>query len=247
MIGRTDFLGVGFDPLSLADAIAWLAARDAASAFGYVVTPNVDHMVRLADAPTEVRDAYAQAALCLCDSRVLAKLAALCGIGLPVAPGSDLTAAVFMGLLDPADRLCIVGGEPADIARLRQLYPAIAIDHIDAPMGLRHDAAARERVAREAVAVGARITLLAVGAPQQELVARTMALDPAARGTALCIGASVDFLVGRQVRAPRLIQRLSLEWAWRLASDPARLARRYLIDGPAIFPLVWRWRRERSR
>ena len=55
----------------------------------------------------------------------------------------------------------------------------------------------------------------------------------------LCYGAAIDFLVGRQRRAPQLVQRVGLEWLWRLASEPRRLARRYLIEGPrAVAALV---------
>lgn len=67
------------------------------------------------------------------------------------------------------------------------------------------------------------------------------------RGTALCVGASTDFLLGTQQRAPGIVQRLSLEWAWRLLSDPRRLAHRYLVEGPAIFPMAWRWHGGRRR
>lgn len=57
---------------------------------------------------------------------------------------------------------------------------------------------------------------------------------------ALCYGAAIDFLIGTQRRAPRIVQRLGLEWLWRLAGNPRRLARRYLIEGP---PAMWRlWR-----
>ncbi|QKR99435.1 WecB/TagA/CpsF family glycosyltransferase [Sphingomonas sp. CL5.1] len=245
MTARTEFLGTEFDPLPFGAAVAWLAARDADSAYGYVVTPNVDHMVRLADAPAEVTAAYRDAALCLCDSRVLARLARLAGVTLPVVPGSDLTAALFAHVLRPGDRLCLIGGETEDAVRLRALHPALDIVHHQPPMGLRTDAAARAAAARAAVAAGARAILLAVGSPQQEMLAREIGAIAGARGTALCIGASVDFLVGRQARAPRAVQRMGMEWAWRLATSPRRLARRYLVEGPAIFPMVWRWRRAR--
>lgn len=245
MIARTDFLDIQFDPLPFDAAVAWLAARQRDSDYGYVVTPNVDHMVRLADAPAEVRAAYRQAALCLCDSRVLAKLARIAGVALPVVPGSDLTAALFEGVLQPGDRVALIGGQAEDVARLRLLHPALEILHHEPPMRLRTDAAARAGAARVAAAAGARFILLAVGSPQQELLAHEIAAIDGASGTALCIGASVDFLVGRQIRAPRIVQRAGMEWAWRLATSPRRLARRYLIEGPAIFPLVWRWRRAR--
>ena len=245
MTARIEFLGVDFDPLAFDEAVAWLATRGADSAYGYVVTPNVDHMVRLADAPVEVTAAYRGAALCLCDSRVLARLGRFAGVTLPVTPGSDLTAALFARVLRPGDRVCLIGGEAEDAARLRALHPALDIVHHQPPMGLRTDRTARAEAASAAVAAQARVMLLAVGAPQQEMLAREIGAVPGARGTALCIGASVDFLVGRQTRAPRAVQRLGMEWAWRLATSPRRLARRYLVDSPAIFPMVWRWRRAR--
>lgn len=247
MTGRVEFIGIDFDPRTPAQVHAWLAARDAASAYAYVVTPNVDHMVRLAEAPTDVRRAYADADLCLCDSRVLARLARLAGIELGVVPGSDLSAALFAQLLQPGDVIGLIGGHEGDAARLEALYPGIAVAQHLAPMGLRHDVAARRGAVDAAVAARARVTLFAVGSPQQELLAHEMATREEARGTALCIGASVEFLLGTQRRAPRIVQRAGMEWAWRLLGDPRRLARRYLVEGPAIFPLFWRWRRARRR
>lgn len=64
---------------------------------------------------------------------------------------------------------------------------------------------------------------------------------PGAKGTALCIGASLEFLTGQLKRAPRLAQKLYLEWAHRLLSEPRRMWRRYLIEGPKIFLLAYRW------
>ncbi|MFT3978299.1 MAG: WecB/TagA/CpsF family glycosyltransferase, partial [Sphingomonas bacterium] len=172
MTERAEFLGLPFDRLSFDAAVAWLAARGADHDYGYVVTPNVDHMVRLADAPVDVTAAYHGAALCLCDSRVLARLARFAGVSLPVVPGSDLTAALFARVLRDGDRLCLIGGAAEDAARLRALHPALDIVHHQPPMGLRTDSAARAEAARAAAAAGARITLLAVGSPQQEMLAR---------------------------------------------------------------------------
>lgn len=243
---RAEFLGLRFDSWSPERVAGWLGTRDATSPYGYVVTPNVDHVIRLADAPAAVRRAYDDAALVLCDSRILARLAAWAGVRLVVTPGSDLTAVLFARLLGPGDRLCLIGGGEGDSARLEALHPGVTIVQHRPPMGLRGDAAARARAVDAAVVARARVTLFAVGSPQQELLAHEMAGRADARGTGLCIGASTDFLLGRQRRAPRIVQRMSLEWAWRLLGDPRRLARRYLVEGPAVFPLVWRWRRARA-
>lgn len=243
---QIEFLGLHFAAWSQADVLGWLGRRDAATPFAYVVTPNVDHVVRLAEATAEVRRSYDAAALLLCDSRILARLARwAAGVRLPVVPGSDLTSALFDRVLRPGDVVCLVGGGAGDGARLEQRRPGIRVDQHVPPMGLRGDAAARARAVDAAVAAGARFTLFAVGSPQQELLAEEMRARGDACGTGLCIGASADFLLGRERRAPRLVQRLSLEWAWRLLGDPRRLARRYLVEGPAIFPMVWRWRRGR--
>lgn len=247
MTPRVTFLDLDFDLLELPALCDWIAKRDAASPFAYVVTPNVDHMVRLADADAAVRAAYRAADVTVCDSRVLARTARLAGVTLTVAPGSDLVALLFERVLVPGDRIILVGGRADDVARLRARYPALDIVHHEPPHGLRDDAPARAAAADAAVAAAARVTLLAVGSPQQELIAHQMAQRGAARGTALCIGASVDFIVGAQRRAPQLVQRAGLEWAWRLAGNPRRLARRYLMDGPTIFPMIWRWRRAQRR
>ncbi len=244
MNGSVEFLGLQFDVWTLDRARDWLAHRDADSPYAYVVTPNVDHMVRLAKAAADVRRAYADADLRLCDSRILARLASYAGVGLSVVPGSDLTAQMFERVLQPGDRICLIGGSADDGAALAARYADVAIIQHHPPMGLRHDAPARARAVDAALAAHARFVLFAVGSPQQELLAHEMAARPGARGTGLCIGASIDFLIGKQARAPRVVQRLSMEWAWRLLSDPRRLAKRYLVEGPAIFPMVLRWRRQ---
>ena len=63
------------------------------------------------------------------------------------------------------------------------------------------------------------------------------------RGMAFCIGAAIEFITGQTKRAPRLARQLGLEWAHRLITNPRRLWRRYLVEGPAIFVLAYRWRR----
>lgn len=241
---RTEFLGLWFDDLDTEAAVAWIRARSAQDPLAYVVTPNVDHMVRLPKLNRYLRRAYDEADLVLCDSRVLQRLALLVGVRLKKAPGSDLTRLLFE-TLQAGDRLCLLGGDPDYVPRLAALYPDIKIDQHIAPMGLLHNPAARAAAIATAARVQAPITLIAVGSPQQELMAHEMRLSGKVRGTVLCIGASVDFIVGNEKRAPYLVQKAGIEWAWRLGSNPRKMAKRYLLDCPAIFPLVLRWARAR--
>ena len=179
---RTPYLGLDFDRLALAEMLAWLRARDAGAPFAYVITPNVDHMVRLERLGGDLRRAYDEADICLCDSRILARLARLSGITLPIVPGSDLTAAAIEQVLDPGDTLCLIGGKADHAARLGELFPHVDVVQHIAPMGLLHDPLTRSAAVAAAAATGARLTLIAVGSPQQELLALEMRKErPGAR------------------------------------------------------------------
>lgn len=243
-IERREFLGVCFDPLSTDEALTRLAHTTPDAAYGYVVTPNVDHVVRLhEDEETErsLGRLYESADLCLCDSRILHLLARFHGLYLPTVPGSELTALMFERVITSGDRVALVGGDSELLLALRCRYPEIEFIQHCPPMGLRVDPLARRAAAEFLARSGARFTFIAVGSPQQEMIAAEAKRVPGAKGLALCVGASLEFLTGQTKRAPRIIQRLSLEWAHRLLSDPRRLWRRYLLEGPRIFLLAYRW------
>lgn len=241
---RQTFLGIDFDPLSLDDATRWLAGRGADAPYGYVVTPNVDHVVKLdaSEQGAEVRSAYRGATLRLCDSRILARLAGAMGINLPVVPGSDLTVCLFADVLRPADRICLIGGDADVLMQLRRGWPGLDILQHIPPMGMRSNPQAMAAAVAFAAAANARFILFAVAFPQQEMLAFRLSQQPGVTGTGLCVGASLDFLTGRKSRAPQWMRRASLEWLYRLLAEPRRLGRRYLIEGPRVFVLAWRWR-----
>lgn len=245
-IESREFLGVRFDLLSKEAALKRLSGAGADAPFSYVVTPNVDHLVRLHDtkqAERSLKPLYDGADLCLCDSRILRLLGRLRGVDLPVVPGSELTALMFEQLIRSGDRIAVIGGDEDLLAGLQDRYRQVEFVQHCPPMGLRTNAAARRWAAEFIAKSGARFCFIAVGSPQQEMIAAEAKALPGARGTALCIGASLEFLTGQQNRAPRIVQRLNLEWAHRLFSDPKRMWRRYLIEGPRIFALTYRWTR----
>ncbi|MEA3080707.1 MAG: N-acetylglucosaminyldiphosphoundecaprenol N-acetyl-beta-D-mannosaminyltransferase, partial [Sphingomonadales bacterium] len=237
---RVNFLYLTFDRLTLRQVKDRLRAVTAATPCGYIVTPNVDHIVRLRREP-ELRSLYEAATLCLCDSRILRLLARLGGIDLPLVAGSDLSASLFDSVIKPGDRIAIVGSTPAFLDRLRARYPGVEFLHHVPPMGLRTNAEARRQAAAFLASAKARFGFVTVGSPQQEMIAQEAADIPGAGGVALCVGAGLEFLTGDQKRAPRHLQLLGLEWAHRLATNPRRLWRRYLVEGPRIFPIYLGW------
>ena len=230
---RTQFLGLDFATLDLARARDWLLARPAGG-FGYVVTPNADHLVRLARDPGLVA-LYRGAALILLDSRVVAGAARLLGLTPPqVVPGADLTAAL-LAALPPDEAVTLIGLPPAWLPAFRRRTGLRAVAHYDPPRGFDRNRAAIAAVLAFVESHPARFILLAVGAPRQERLAAALAARGRAGGTALCIGAAVDFLAGRVPRASGWMQSAGLEWLHRLACEPRRMAARYLLTDPAVF------------
>jgi len=235
-------LGLDYDDLSVQAAAALIAQRPPDAPFRYVVTPNADHLVRLARAGN-LRPLYTRAWLRLLDSRVVSRAARLLGLATPRAcPGSDLTAALVASLR-PEDRVTVIGASRQAVLRLgvRQ-----AAQHIP-PIGFERDQVAFQAAVDFVLAHPARYVFFAVGSPRQEMLAWAVAHTGRATGTGLCIGNSLAFLSGEVRRAPRWMQLLGLEWSYRLASEPRRLARRYLLDSPPVLSLLLRARLRQGR
>jgi N-acetylglucosaminyldiphosphoundecaprenol N-acetyl-beta-D-mannosaminyltransferase len=235
-------LGLAFDNMDVQQAAAWIAARPAGAPFGYVVTPNADHLVRISRQPA-LRAIYRDASLCLLDSRVVAGLARLFGLAVPaVAPGSDLTAYLLAHHLAPGERITIVGLSPAWLPALVDRCGLAPPAHYDPPMGFDRDPVAFAHTVAFIRANPARFVLLAVGSPRQERLAAALAACGDMTGTGLCIGASLEFLAGTCRRAPLFMRRAGLEWLFRFATNPRRLFRRYMIDSPVVIALLLKQR-----
>lgn len=244
---RTRFLGLAYDRLEMRPLIDTIVQLARARGFAYMVTPNVDHIVRLHE---QIRSGdadhlwrcYEKAALCVCDSRVLSALATLRGRKLPVVPGSDLLARLLTSDAVPGDTILLIGGDASALEKLKARFPDLIFDQHRPPMGLLQDPVGLDAATRYVIDNPAKYVLLAVGSPQQEVLADRIASSGAASGVGLCIGAAVDFIVGDERRAPGAMQAIGLEWLFRLLMNPKRLWRRYLVEGPKIFLLAARWR-----
>lgn len=236
------FLNSAFDKIGLDTALRRITERDPASPFAFVVTPNVDHLVRL-EHDTVLATLYAQAWLTVCDSRVLELIGRMSGERIDIAPGSDLTARLCDTAIDPAEPLTIIGGNRAVIDAVTARYGLKDVRWHEPPMGLRSNPEAVAECARFVAENPSRFVLICVGSPQQEMIAEACLDRGDCTGVGLCVGASLDFLGGKARRAPVWIQRARLEWLHRLVQEPGRMWRRYLVEGPKVFLLWQRWRK----
>jgi N-acetylglucosaminyldiphosphoundecaprenol N-acetyl-beta-D-mannosaminyltransferase len=236
--------GLPIDHVTFAQALDSIAAMIASGEGGSVFTPNVDHVVMAAH-DERFRLAYDAASLCLADGMPVLWAARLLGTPLPEKiSGSDLV----WPLLERAEReqwrVYILGGGPGvgeqAAQRLVARFPRIVIAGTDAPrIDMDAPAEARAEVLTRVRASRPDLVLVALGAPKQELWIAESAADlrPA---VLLGIGAAVDFIAGTARRAPRWVSTAGLEWLYRLAQEPRRLWKRYLLRDPEFFLIVLR-------
>lgn len=242
-----EFIGAVFDPLTPMQTLArckWVTDRHA---FRFIVTPNVDHLVRLSQEPEVFDPLYRASWLSVCDSRILELLARVSGLPLSAVPGSDLTQQLFDNVITRDDSITVIGGDADLIAKIKSLYGFEKVNHHEPPFGMRKKpdaiAAAAEFIAKNP----ARYVFICVGSPQQEMVAKACLERGDCVGLGLCVGASLEFLTGGLKRAPKWMQQARLEWLFRLASEPKRMWKRYLIEGPKIFWLWLKWTAKRKK
>lgn len=247
MVSTIEYLGMRFLDAGPSGVRAALKAA-LEGPFGYVVTPNVDHVVSYHQGGDALRAVYDGAVFQICDSRILVRLAALSGLHLRAYPGSDLTRELLERPLFSDVRMGVIGPDEEAFHSLRERYPSADLVYIPCASQLTvGDGEWWQTVAR-AAAVEWDILFVCLSFPKQEWFARDLERAGRTRGLALCVGASIDFLTGRQTRAPEFMQRASLEWLHRLAGNPSRMASRYLRRGPQVFGLAARaWAAERSR
>lgn len=253
---RVALFGMQIDSLGLSDAteqiLQW-CGEPAHSACRYVVTPNVDHAV-LYQRRADMRESYRGASLVLADGAPVVWASRLLGRSLPGrVAGSDLAPAVleqaarWAALQNRSLRVFLLGAGPgvadrAKIAIHRKYDGVEVVGTLAPPIGFEIDDRQNQRILASISDARPDIVLIGLGAPKQELWACRFAERIDAR-VALCVGATIDFMAGERRRAPKWMQRTGTEWLHRLASEPKRLAARYLKDA-AVFPqLVWReWR-----
>lgn len=155
----------------------------------------------------------------------------------PRITGADLLPLVLEQAMHAGQRVGFLGGLPQTHDQLRGVitdrYPSLEVTDFWAPdRNDLTDPARSDALARDIAATDTHVLVVGLGKPLQEL---WIARHGVATGAAvmLAFGASADFLAGAAVRAPEWMRRCGLEWSYRLGREPRRMARRYLVQGPA--------------
>lgn len=246
--GRRVRIGrIEIDSVTSSEALEVIGALVDRGRGGAVFTPNVDHVVK-AERDPDFERAYSRADLCLADGMPILWASRLLGSPLPEkVSGSDLVLPLARLAAERGWRVYLLGGEPrvAEKAaeRLSREF-GVTIAGTDSPMvaGDGSDERADQTLERLRAA-RAHLVLVAFGAPKQERWIDRHA-DGIAPAVAFGVGGTLDFVAGEVKRAPAWVSRAGFEWLFRLAQEPRRLWRRYLIEDPAFLVVVARTRRQ---
>ena len=233
--------GLNLSRMSYPETLDWIesAVLSHEDRRACVFSANVDQLVRYRRDPA-FRETYQIASLIVPDGMPLVWAARL--LGKPVAErvtGIDLIEGLCR-LAAGSQRTCFLLGSRPEVARsaaeaLARRFPGLLV------RGWHDGYFSRDGEQEVVAAINAArpdILFVGMGSPRQEIWLQRNFGRLACR-LALPIGGSFEVIAGRRKRAPRLLQRSGLEWAWRLLQEPGRLGRRYLLDDMKFLLLFW--------
>lgn len=227
-------LGMRVDASSYEDAtnrvMTWARARESR----YVCVSTV-HMVMEAFDDPEFQSIVNGADLVTSDGMPLVWGLRMLGVKQATRVyGPDLTPYLCARAERDGVPVAFVGGSESTLAELQRVlhdrHPRLQIAYAWSPP-FRALSAEEEQQAVDAInASGARIVFVGLGCPKQERWMRRHV--GRINAPMLGVGAAFDFVAGNKLMAPDWIQRLGLEWLFRLITEPKRLWRRYLYHNP---------------
>jgi N-acetylglucosaminyldiphosphoundecaprenol N-acetyl-beta-D-mannosaminyltransferase len=235
---RCDLLGMPLNAITEARTLDILEERISAGLGTWVLTPNLDILRQYCFNPA-VRPLFhahqGGADMLLADGMPLIWASRIGGTPLPQrVPGSSLVWSLARRAAQKGWSIYLLGGAAGAAERagkiLQERNPGLAIAGTCCPeMGFDKDPAKLAEIRQRVVSARPTIVYVALGFPKQENVIRYLrAALPNA--TFIGVGISLSFIAGDVRRAPRWVQISGLEWVHRLAQEPRRLARRYLVD-----------------
>jgi N-acetylglucosaminyldiphosphoundecaprenol N-acetyl-beta-D-mannosaminyltransferase len=239
---RLDVLGTPVDALDLAAATDEIASWVGNRRRGYVCVTGV-HGIMEARRHSDVRAAHRHADLVVPDGMPLV----WCGrhLGLPIGRvyGPDLMLCLLERGLEEGWRHAFYGSSEPVLGDLRRRletrFPSLRVVGAIAPPYRELTEAEGRRHVEQLNAMEPDVVWIGLSTPKQERWMHRW--RPELRASVLLgVGAAFDFHAGRITQAPRLLQRHGLEWAFRLAQEPRRLWRRYLINNPTFVAHILR-------
>lgn len=239
-------LGLPFHVITMEETIADAVAQIMAGTPAYYVTANADFIAQAYNNEA-LKDILFHADRVVCDGMPLVWLSRYFKPALPErVAGSDMVFRLFAEAQKHKWKVYFLGSDAATLAQtkaiLKKDYPAMEVVGTFSPPFGPVDAWPNRDILKEITERRPDLLLVAVGCPKQEY---WIARHYRETGVPLSIGigASLDFICGTQTRAPVWVQKIGMEWFWRLMTNPRRLLKRYAKDFYYLILLALRQRR----
>lgn len=214
---------------------------------GVIFTPNVDHLIKL-QKDKEFYTCYQQADHIVCDSKIVSFAAKFLKTPIKeVIPGSDLFPLYCKQIASQEKknkRIFLLGGTNESITKkaIRNLHKQsnykFIVGSYCPPFGFESNESEKAKIIELIRNSRANVIAVGVGAPKQEKFIFEIKKELPQVNTYFAIGATIDFISGELKRAPKWMQRIGMEWFFRMLIDPKRLVKRYIIDDLPFFWLI---------
>lgn len=208
---------------------------------GVLITPNLDHLVKL-QKDREFYNLYQQAEWVVCDSKILYLASKLLKNPLPEAiPGSSFFTAFYQYHKDnPNCRIFLLGAMDGVAQKAMErinekVGREIVVGAMSPSYGFEKKAEENELIYQTINESGANVVLVGVGAPKQEKWIFTHKDKMPGVDIWMALGATIDFEAGNIKRAPKIYQKLAMEWFYRFLKEPKRMFKRYFVDDMKFF------------
>lgn len=229
----TVLLGLPFHDVTLSETLDYCREVMSEDTCRYLVTANVDFTTQAYE-DEDLKKIVFFADRVVCDGMPLVWLSKIFGYPLRErVAGSDMVPQLLEICGKEKHPVYFFGSDLATLEEAKVIveekYPGLKVVGIDSPpFGAVIDWD-NETLCKKMRASGAKLLLACLGCPKQE---RWIFAHHRDTGIPLSIGvgASLDFITGKQKRAPRWMQKTGMEWFWRMSSSPSRLVARYGND-----------------
>lgn len=245
-MSRMKFMNTEIDNLTMKETIDEIDKLIKKDKNAYVVTPNIDHIVKL-ETDKELQEVYKDADLILTDGKPLIWISKF--YKTPIKEkisGSDLFPLLCEMAAEKGYNMFFLGaGEGVANKAAQNLtnkFPKLNIvGTYSPPFGFEKDKKEIEKIINMVNKANTQILIVGLGCPKQEKFIHKYRKElnvPISLG----LGASLDFEAGNIKRAPKWMSDNGLEWLYRLSKEPKRMFKRYIVDDVKIFKLMFKYK-----
>jgi len=250
-LNRLKFMNTYIDDVTLQEAVGHIECCIKNRIISQIITLNVDQIVRI-EWDEYFRKICESCELLLVDGHPLMWIARFYGHPFQEKIcGSDLVPILCEVALRKNFSVFLLGAEPG-VARqaadkLQRKYPGLRIAGVySPPFGFETDKAELGRIVRMLKASKADMLFVGMGVPKQDIFIYEN-MHKYQIPVSVSVGGTIDFIAGKQKRAPIWMRRAGLEWFYRFLSNPGKMFKRYFVDDLKIFRLVWKYRKKEGQ